>query len=266
MDADAGAAELIEGIQNAHIEESSFSESVAVSDHVDHGGNDHGSGSSSELFDIDGVRFDSGVHCADENGNPVRTKLGRFRKRAVGSSKPADKKAEKSASVRSVPKPRLVTGREPQASGDIPNAEIPGAAPQEIEGRFLAAAHTATEIYIQTGVCIFGTEWLPNAATGDREAVVRAFGLYLQSKNIDDIPPGVALIVALVGYASPRFYKPKTSEKIQLGWTWLKIKIDRVRNRDASRADLRADRVRQNEAGETSSSAGASRWYQRSSA
>lgn len=177
-----------------------------------------------------GEKFDHAIHLSDAAGNPVLTKTGKFRKRA---------------------------GR-PSGGNERPSGiNFPEAPPQN---NARLAAETAAAIYINTGVVIFGSEWLPNAANMEREQLVEAFNAYFEANGIVDIPPGVALVIACLGYAAPRLYMPKTQTKLQQFILWVKIKIGRAKL-NAARADTGTNGLRENNASKANGEAVG--WFRR---
>src|SRR3989304_2676798 len=191
--------------------------------------------------DSDGENFNPAIHAANANGDPILTLKGRFRKR-VGR-KPINAR------------PALnIPGSTTQNYDDYPEA-----APQPPSNS--AAAQAAAEIYIQTGVAIFGHEWLPDEGARERDNLVSAFNVYLGAKGITDIPPGVALFIAMFGYAAPRLYLPKTQTKIQRFTLWCRLKIGALKLKrspvqpneeksNGTRNDFRPNGVRENDTGE----------------
>lgn len=86
-----------------------------------------------------------------------------------------------------------------------------------------------------TGVAagLLGQEWLPredapgSRTSKERDAMVSAIALYLKSKEVKDIPPGLMLTIVCIAYAGPRLREPSTKSKIVMAWTWVKMKITR---------------------------------------
>lgn len=77
---------------------------------------------------------------------------------------------------------------------------------------------------------VFGPEWLPapspkEGIPGERDVVVASLKTYLESKQVQDLPPGLMLTVVVCAYALPRFQQPTTSGKVKMGWIWLKAKV-----------------------------------------
>lgn len=71
----------------------------------------------------------------------------------------------------------------------------------------------------------FGPEWQPRSAD-ERAMVVGPLAQYLQSKQVQDIPPGVMVCVVIAAYAGPRLAVPTTANKVKpaVAWCWAKIK------------------------------------------
>jgi hypothetical protein len=68
-----------------------------------------------------------------------------------------------------------------------------------------------------------GDEWRARSPE-ERKSVVDTLAVYLKSKQVKDIPPGVMLTIVLLAYATPRLKEPATASKIKLGWSWVKFK------------------------------------------
>lgn len=260
MTNDAGAGELIEAIQNARVEETDLENYSGPID-GDISSEPSGARPDDARADVDGAIFDGSIHCADASGNPVVTKLGRFRKKATGGASKSE--APKTAQARpntARPKPRLNLGNDSASRQDFSTET--GAPSDGISAKMKMAAETAAEIYIQTGVCFFGHEWLPAPDMSDRAGLVHAFAQYFSVKGIEDVPPGIALAIAMFGYAAPRFYRPQTANRLKLIWSWFRVKMDGLKNR-ASRANSGTNGVRENPSGEASGQEGSRGWLAR---
>ena len=176
-----------------------------------------------------GDTFDPAIHVTDADGNPVLTKAGNYRKR------PGRKAGSvPTSSIYSEPPPT-------QAEPALPDP----------------AARAAADTLFTLGVTLGGEEWLPiqSPETGldERAEMIGAFDAYFKAAGIVDIPPGLALSIAVGGYALPRFTQPKTRTRMQrakdrvAAW-WLKRKA-----RKNARSDSGNDGKRENDARETSS-------------
>lgn len=77
-------------------------------------------------------------------------------------------------------------------------------------------------------VKLFGDEWKPQSAE-ERAGVVDAIRAYYQSKQMPDIPPGMMLAIVVAVYAAPRISAPTTRSRLQMLWTWTKLKIFRLK-------------------------------------
>ena len=69
-------------------------------------------------------------------------------------------------------------------------------------------------------VCVaaLGEDWAMHE--GERASLSSAWGAYLDSKGLKDIPPGFILAIALSTYAAPRVSKPTTKSRLVSIWTW----------------------------------------------
>lgn len=73
---------------------------------------------------------------------------------------------------------------------------------------------------------IFGPEWRPESAE-ERTMVVTSLAVYMKSKNMPDIPPGLMLCLVCGIYSAKRLQAPPTKAKIKLIFAWLKLKLGR---------------------------------------
>jgi hypothetical protein len=73
---------------------------------------------------------------------------------------------------------------------------------------------------------IFGEEWQPNSPE-EKALVVGSIKRYYESVDLPDLPPGYVLCFVALAYAAPRLGKPKTKNKLLMGWYWLKSKFTR---------------------------------------
>jgi hypothetical protein len=71
---------------------------------------------------------------------------------------------------------------------------------------------------------VFGPEWQPESPE-EKQQVCACLAEYLKTKDIPDLPPGIALCFVALVYSAKRFRAPTTSEKIKAGWVWLKLKL-----------------------------------------
>lgn len=69
-----------------------------------------------------------------------------------------------------------------------------------------------------------GPEWMPRSPE-ERNMVVESLRVYLASKQVKDIPPGLMLTIILVAYSAPRLNAPPTREKLRFGFTWVKMRV-----------------------------------------
>lgn len=210
---DDGIEEFVGGIDQAHVEPLRGNDDDG--DYEDYITNNHGE------------EFDPDIHLSDKDGNPRLTKHGKFRL-----------------------KPGRKTGTDHSAKQRI---NRPNAANENISPEMSMAAETAASMYINSGVMLFGEEWIPDSAKREREHLVSAFEQYFIAKGIEDIPPGLALAIAMFGYAAPRLHMPQTQYRLSTFILWSRSKVLKVTqifgfNRDASRYDTRSNGLRKNDA------------------
>jgi len=156
--------------------------------------------------DRKGRPFDPAIHCVNSDGSPFLTPRGKIKLKAVGGKKPGRPKA--------TAQPSVVGGSGRQKS----EAEI-GEAKARQAG--IAAANTL----IALGIGIGGDEWSPRTdveiGLNEHAALEQAFGDYFTAKGLEDVPPGVALTIAVACYMLPRFQQPKTKSRLQRLKRWL---------------------------------------------
>lgn len=154
-----------------------------------------------------GEVFDSDIHVSPDKINAD----GSFRKR------PGRKKQTQSTTPKS----------ESQLGNIHADNTPPPPSGSQVAGK--AAAHAM----FMMGVAIGGEEWQPvvNPEVGinEPEMLTGAFADYFEAKGVEDFPPGVALTMAVLSYAAPRFQQPKTKTRFGLLKAWLKNKF--VRNK-----------------------------------
>lgn len=151
-----------------------------------------------------GEYFNSELHAVDDDGKPRLTAAGYF----------AKKRGRKNGQTASV-----IGSIESQQNA--PQQNHNALHKQKMAGR--AAANTL----LMLGVVVGGDEWHPmkNAEHGldEKANLESAFSDYFVAKNMDDIPAGIALSIAIIGYAAPRFTMPKTQARSKSAWQKLKI-------------------------------------------
>ncbi len=102
---------------------------------------------------------------------------------------------------------------------------------QPIPDRYHETAEMMFDIPIMALSKGFGPEWMPQPGQqgmkGERDNMVDAIEKYLRTKEIPDIPPGVMLCLMVALYSAPRLKAPSTSNKLKMGWYWLKNKFSR---------------------------------------
>jgi hypothetical protein len=151
--------------------------------------------------DKDGTAFDPSIHDARLNRDGVW----------------ARKRGRKKGSVSEPAAPRSIVG-----TADASPAS-PGSSP--IGDRFDLAA----ELYTRAGYSVLDGafsgdgEWLPEN-DGEHVALRGAVATYLRHKGTDDLPPGLAVGLAIATYGAKRISKPNTSTRLRLYVSWIKAK------------------------------------------
>jgi hypothetical protein len=85
---------------------------------------------------------------------------------------------------------------------------------------------------MSTGVLtmIFGNEWQPKSQE-EKQMVCTGLKTYFQSKQMQDLPPGLMLTAICLAYAAPRLREPNTSSKLAMAWAWCKMKVSSFRKK-----------------------------------
>lgn len=174
-----------------------------------------------------GDTFNPDIHAVDSDGNPKMTGSGYF----------AKKRGRKGGSTA-----KSTIGGVPQNEAQQPSAMDIQKNKQRMAGS--AAANSL----IMVGMVLGGEEWNPikNVEHGidEKNNLETAFADYFEAKGMDDIPAGIALSIAIVGYAAPRFTMPKTQARSKS--VFGKIKKWWI-NRKLKKHGFKADEIKKDE-------------------
>lgn len=156
--------------------------------------------------DSAGVIFNPEIHAVDADGKPKLTKAGRFAKRR-GRKPGADKPSRESY----IKRPGGSSVSPKVSPGELTEADI-----QKARQMGVGMAN----MLFAAGRALGGEEWEPrvDAATGvnERLHVESAFADYFVATGKTDIPPGMALALAIGAYALPRLTAgPKTQSRLK---------------------------------------------------
>lgn len=179
--------------------------------------------------------FDPSIHVATKDGLPVMNRDGSFRK----------KPGRKNPSISGHAEPRI----------NIPEA------PQPDQSEMAAKACAA--LYVQSGMTLFGMEWAPENKE-EFQGLEFAFKSYFDAKGAIDIPPGIALALAMSSYAAKRFQQPTTQSRIAYAWGWLRGRFSRGKKTNATRDDIGSNGLRENNASAANGQARGWSWRSRS--
>ncbi|AUR98301.1 hypothetical protein NVP1249A_07 [Vibrio phage 1.249.A._10N.261.55.B9] len=161
-----------------------------------------------DLEDVDGNTFDPAIHKTNKDAEPTLSRTGKLIK------KPGRKGGGGSSSGPSV------IGVKQEAKPDPEQAA-------RIQAR--ASGKMAANLLMTLGIVAGGEEWQPikDPTTGidEKQMLESAFADYFEATGKTDIPPGMALTVAIGGYALPRFTMPKTRSRMQKVKDWVVRKI-----------------------------------------
>jgi hypothetical protein len=149
-----------------------------------------------DLVDSQGRRFDPSIHYSNADGSPKLSPTGRLRIR---------RKRKSEESIIATPKEQ-----------------------KEIINPYQVGGVATANAIIMLGIVIGGEEWKPvkNIEIGldEKNTLEKAFTDYFEAKGWEDIPPGIALTIAISAYILPRFTLPKTQERSKRFTNWIKKK------------------------------------------
>lgn len=171
------------------------------------------------VTDKHGNPFDPEIHESDSEGKPLINSKDGYLRIKPGRKKNAESK-------------RPAASPRPAAASSAPAAET-----EEMITQRKYAAHISAALFTRIGVMIFGPEWQPrkDQAQGiDEHAEIAGyFEKYFEVKEINDIPPGAALAIGLIGYGAMRLHLPETKSRVSKivdaikvrlfnAWNWIK--------------------------------------------
>lgn len=154
----------------------------------------------SHLVDTDGNSFDPTIHKTNKAGEPTLSTKGKLVK------KPGRKP---NAGTAGLPRTSSVVG-------GAQNAPSNSDAHARMQAR--ASGTMAANLVLQIGIVTGGDEWNPRideeSGLNEKLMLENAFADYFEATGKTDIPPGMALTVAIGAYALPRFTMPKTQSRL----------------------------------------------------
>lgn len=145
--------------------------------------------------------FNPALHEVNENGQPRLTKDGRFRRKRGRST---GYKAPNTSGMGNATTSGKGTSNTANENTSSTNAS--GAA------NYAATASIASGVMFSAAQMI-GPEWAPS--DNERTQVESAMATYFESQGIQDIPPGIALVLVIGIYAFPRIQHENTRNKIR---------------------------------------------------
>ncbi len=158
----------------------------------------------SDLRDTDGNPFNPEIHVTDSNGDPVTTKNNKLRKRPGRKSDTAQTGGKSHVSQ---------PGASAQNSGQV----------QTQQAR-QSGVHAA-RMFASVSMMVGGDEFRPmkdeKQGIDEMKGLEEAFGDYFESKEWEDIPPGIALTMVCFSFLAPRFLMPKTKTRVSKMKDWI---------------------------------------------
>lgn len=164
------------------------------------------------MVDTKGRSFDPELHATDEKGNAIITTKGTLK--LLKRGRPSEGKGNTTSSAKmgtsTLNAPSAPSQAEIQAEVDETHARAVG-------------VYAATAL-VTMGRLWGGDEWEPQKDPIDEKANLdKAFGDYFVAKEVTDLPAGLALSIAVLGYAAPRFFMPTTKQRTLTLWEKVKL-------------------------------------------
>jgi hypothetical protein len=151
-------------------------------------------------------------HKTDSRGRWVNANSGRKPKSAQAAT----------ASGRSYVAPDAPAAGQHPTNGSVPEAGR--AVPQSDRFDLAAEMYARAGYSVLDGIFAGNGEWLPDN-DAEHIALRGALATYLRHKQTDDLPPGLALSLALATYGAKRVSKPNTLSRIRMFSYWVRAKI-----------------------------------------
>jgi hypothetical protein len=152
------------------------------------------------LKDSDGNSFDPAIHKTNKEGEPTLSTKGKLIK------KPGRKPGQSNTSQES-----FVAG-----VSDKPTPQTQQESKNRLQAR--ASGTMTANLLLQIGIVAGGEEWHPRSdpsiGLDEKKMLEDAFADYFEATGKTDLPPGLALTVAVGAYALPRFTMPKTRSRL----------------------------------------------------
>lgn len=176
-----------------------------------------------DLKDVDGNPFDPAMHKVNKDGEPTVSPKGNL-----------------------IKKPGRKAGKAPGVSSSVIGVKQEPKADPEVQAKMQARASgkMAANLLMTLGVVAGGEEWQPlkdpQSGLDEKQMLESAFGDYFEATGKTDIPPGMALTVAIGGYMLPRFTMPKTRSRMGKVKDWF---VKKLADRKLRKHGLKAEKV-----------------------
>tara|TARA_R110000737_G_C14623309_1_gene493996 strand:- start:5709 stop:6473 length:765 start_codon:yes stop_codon:yes gene_type:complete len=149
----------------------------------------------SHLVDVSGNSFDPDLHKTNKAGEPTTSTKGNLIKKAGR-------------------KPKANTSSVGGAGGKTSISED-----DQLKIQSRASGVMTANLLLQVGIVAGGSEWYPqrdvDSGLDEKRMLENAFADYFEATGKQDLPPSMALMVAVGAYALPRFTMPKTKTRVQ---------------------------------------------------
>lgn len=213
---------------------------------------DSASSSSSDDVDSSGAKFDPALHASGADGKGVKTSKGLWRKKKGTGS-------------------RIGTGTRAASRAAAEQKQKEELTQSELAARAKMAGQVAAMSQFMVCSALFGPEWkalvqvvsVPDGLGGETKVTLNEleeqsalWANWMLATGRTDFPPGIALTLGILSYASRRFTMPETQRRAGKMKEWFAAKIAKWRVRRAERknasTDTRANSQRQDNVGANS--------------
>lgn len=170
------------------------------------------------LVDKSGTPFDPDIHATDDNGEPLKTRAGNWRK------KPGRKGGSTAKSTLNTKGGGNATAQNSgQVGGVDQNTYISAMTTVDTIG--LLAQTLGGENYRYQVVY---DESGKNVLVDERQNGIESFTRLYEQKGVKDIPPGAAVVLWGLMFLAPRLRQDnRAKNKIKLAWHWFLSKVSR---------------------------------------
>lgn len=192
-------------------------------------------------LDDEGQAFDPTIHATDENGDPKKTKAGRWAKKRGRKARGEAIRANPETS-------KFSPGQTAQPEQAVPQAPGPDLDAIKRAQERLETGKTMANLTVLASVMAGGEDFAADQKEVDQMGA--AYAAYLEARGIDAaMSPEMVLAGQLSNYFLPRVFKPKVKDRFRFGFKWAKEKVLSVFAKAKARGNIK--RAKEQEEKET---------------